>query len=79
MEYTCVRITGEFNVQKESFNVANVKCGGCAETIKQGLLGVGGAEDIQVDIADGRVEVRGRTLTRMPLQNKLAELGYPVR
>ena len=55
----------EFNVQKESLNVANVKCGGCAETIKKGLLGIGGAEDIQVDIADGRVEVSGMTLTRM--------------
>ena len=66
-------------MQKEIFNVANVKCGGCAETIKKGLLGIGGAEDIQVDIADGRVEVSGAMLTRMPMQNKLAELGYPVR
>ena len=74
-----MRMMEEFNVQKESLNVANVKCGGCAETIKKGLLGIGGAEDIQVDIADGRVEVSGMTLTRMALENKLAELGYPVR
>jgi len=66
-------------VQKESFNVANVKCGGCATTIKQGLLDVVGVDDVEVDIAEGRVEVSGKVLTRMALQNKLTELGYPVR
>jgi len=70
---------GGFKVQKESFNVANVKCGGCATTIKQGLLDVVGVDDVEVDIAEGRVEVSGKVLTRMALQNKLTELGYPVR
>lgn len=66
-------------MQKESFIVANVKCGGCATTIKQGLLGLDGVEDVQVDIVEGRVEVSGKALTPVALQNKLAELGYPVR
>lgn len=66
-------------MQTESFEVANIKCGGCAATIKTGLQDVSGVQDVQVDITGGQVEVIGDGLVRETLQNKLAELGYPVR
>jgi copper chaperone CopZ len=66
-------------MQIESFDVANIKCGGCASTIVEGLQKMAGIQDVQVDIAEGRVKVTGAGLTRQLLQNKLAELGYPVR
>ena len=63
----------------ENFEVANVKCEGCATIIKTGLQGMSGVETIQVDVASGRVEVAGGELARDLIQAKLAELGYPVR
>jgi len=72
-------IEQERQVQVESFVVANVKCGGCASTITTGLQGLAGVHDVQVDVASGRVDVAGDTLNRDILQNKLAQLGYPVR
>ena len=71
-------IEQEIKVQVESFEVANVKCGGCAVTIKEGLQGVAGVRDVQVDVAAGRVDVGEDALERDMLQNKLSELGYPV-
>lgn len=66
-------------MQTESFEVANVKCGGCAATIEKGLQGLAGVQDVQVDVTTGRVVVSGNDLARELMQNKLSELGYPIR
>lgn len=61
----------------ESFTVMNVKCGGCASNIQQGLADLPGVTTVEVDIETGAVEVTGETLNRAQLGAKLAELGYP--
>ncbi len=60
----------------QEFKVANVKCGGCATNIKNGLSGMDGVQAVDVDVATGVVVVKGDA-SREPLAGKLAELGYP--
>jgi copper chaperone len=63
----------------ERFWVANVKCEGCASTIRNGLQSLSGVTEVEVDIPSGGVMVRGEELSRDRLAAKLAELGYPPR
>ncbi|MFP4181426.1 MAG: heavy-metal-associated domain-containing protein [Thiohalospira sp.] len=63
----------------ETFDVDNVKCGGCAAAIRDGLSEVAGVESVEVDVATGRVEVAGSGLDRGELATRLAGLGYPER
>lgn len=62
---------------QEKFTVRNVKCGGCASNIQNGLLSLSGVTSVDVEIADGTVTVQGDELSRAALARKLAELGYP--
>ena len=63
----------------EQIEVENVKCGGCAAAIREGLAGVTGVESVEVDVASGRVEVTGNGLDRGEIATQLAALGYPER
>lgn len=63
----------------ERFEVDNVKCGGCAAAIRDGLAELAGVESVEVDIASGQVEVAGSGLDRGELATRLASLGYPER
>jgi copper chaperone len=63
----------------ERFEVDNVKCGGCAAAIRDGLSELAGVESVEVDIASGQVEVAGSDLDRGELGTRLASLGYPER
>ena len=64
-------------MQMERFEVENVKCGGCAGIIRDGLLNVAGVKDVAVVIQGGEGTVRGEDLDRTALANKLRQLGYP--
>jgi copper chaperone len=63
----------------ERLLATNVKCQGCATTIRDGLRSLSGVEDVEVDISTGEVVVRGQGLSRDQLAAKLGELGYPVQ
>ncbi len=62
----------------ETIQVQNVKCGGCASTIQDGLSPLAGVDSVEVDIESGTVTVTGEGLSREQLSAKLAELGYPA-
>lgn len=62
---------------QEKFTVRNVKCGGCASNIRNGLLALSGVKSVDVEIASGAVTVQGDNLSRAALAQKLTELGYP--
>jgi len=67
-------------MQTERILVANVKCGGCASTIKEGLRGMPGVEAVDVNIADGVVIIdMSDTDSLTAVRGKLADLGYPAR
>ncbi|MDH4275790.1 MAG: heavy-metal-associated domain-containing protein [Gammaproteobacteria bacterium] len=62
-----------------SFNVANVKCGGCADTIRSKLAAENGVAHVAVDIKTGHVEVQGAGLQRARLAQALKSAGYPEK
>ena len=61
-----------------TFQVKNVKCGGCATRIQQGLSELAGVITVDVEIAAGKVVVNGEAFAEDVLVKKLDELGYPV-
>lgn len=58
--------------------VENIKCGGCASSIKNGLLKIEGVEEVQVDFTEGIVEVIGNALNQETIIHKLHNMGYPL-
>ena len=58
-------------------NVENIKCSGCASTIRSKLEAMDGINKIDVDIAEGIVSVEAAEDTREAVIAKLLKLGYP--
>ena len=58
-------------------NVENIKCGGCASTIRSKLEAMDSVNKIDVDIAEGIVSVEAAEDTREAVIAKLLKLGYP--
>ncbi|MCG6968029.1 MAG: heavy-metal-associated domain-containing protein [Chromatiaceae bacterium] len=57
--------------------VENIKCGGCANTIRSKLLEKQLAQTVEVDIAQGLVEIGGNPAWRDQVVIALARMGYP--
>ena len=58
-------------------SVENIKCGGCAGTIRSKLEAMDGINAIQVNIEEGIVNVDADETTRDAVADKLLSLGYP--
>ena len=58
-------------------SVENIKCGGCASTIRSKLEAMAGVEKVDVDIGAGIVNVDGSADTRQAVTEQLLKLGYP--
>ncbi|MCU0338943.1 MAG: heavy-metal-associated domain-containing protein [Spirosomaceae bacterium] len=60
-------------------SVENLKCGGCANSIKSAIVKLTGVSDVAVDKETSVVTVNydDALLTRMTLVEKLKSLGYP--
>lgn len=59
--------------------VQNIKCGGCAAAISQGLMEDERVEQVEVDIEHARVSVQAQSDIRADLQARLSALGYPPK
>mgnify|MGYP000850439458 CR=1 FL=1 len=60
--------------------VAGMTCGSCVRHVTAALKAVDGVESVAVDLASGRVAVRGRPGTAgTRLTSALADAGYPAR
>jgi copper chaperone len=57
--------------------VENIKCGGCANTIRSKLLEKELAQGVAVDIERGQVHVEGNAEWRDQVALALAKMGYP--
>ncbi|HKJ06047.1 MAG TPA: heavy metal-associated domain-containing protein [Flavobacteriaceae bacterium] len=63
---------------KNTFEIVNLKCGGCANSIKKGLTKIDGVNQVEVDLDASKVTVdvnNAATLTQV--KDKLATMGYP--
>ena len=59
--------------------VDNVKCGGCAATIREGLLTLSGIDEVTVVVESGSVTISGTGFDLTKIHAKLDEIGFPVR
>lgn len=66
---------------KYIFQVENIRCGGCENTITKKLKEISGIKDVQVNIDDKQVIVTTHpnidTKIRQAIGEKLIRLGYP--
>lgn len=61
---------------KKSFEVLNVKCGGCAKKLRESLEGDFGAIDVSVE--EGRITLEIEENREKELAQRLNALGYPL-
>lgn len=59
------------------FELANVKCGGCANSIRKAVEAVEGARVLALDPATGHLEVDADAALRATIAERLHKLGYP--
>jgi copper chaperone len=66
------------NLVVDKIYVENLKCGGCANTIKKTLLSIIGVKTVTPNPDEGWVEVEHEDFTDIEsIETKLADLGYP--
>lgn len=63
---------------EQQFEVENIKCGGCMNSIKTALLKLEGVTEVIIDKEIDTVTVTGAA-NRDVIINKLNELGYPEK
>jgi copper chaperone CopZ len=57
--------------------IENLKCGGCAATIKKGVLSLDGVSDITINVDESLVEVSTSSDVTLQIKEKLSKMGYP--
>ena len=62
---------------KHVIDVENIKCGGCANSIKGKLGALEGVSGVQVDIENGRISLEAPEDSRASLVETLLASGYP--
>lgn len=64
-------------MKTEEIIIANLKCNGCASTIKKELSSLVGVKEVAVDVEKDAVNVTYDNIGRESIINKLHSLGYP--
>lgn len=62
---------------KNQIEIENLKCGGCAATIKKGLLAIDNVNEVEVNVENSIVSVISKKNTLEVIKQKLSKLGYP--
>ena len=62
-----------------TISVENIKCGGCASTIRNKLSTLDGVESVEVGIEAGLVTIDGDEAHRETITAELLHLGYPEK
>jgi len=62
---------------KQTFEVFNVKCGGCASTLKSKLYKEFGEVEVNLDVLPRRITLNIEDTEVVKLSNALRTLGYP--
>lgn len=64
---------------KKIMMVEGMSCGHCEMAVKNSLKDLDGVQDVQVDLATGKVEVLGDNLEEGLLMEAVDEAGYSVK
>ena len=62
---------------KQEIYIENLKCGGCAATIKKGLLAIDAISNVEIDVEKSIVTINSENGDLAVVKEKLAKLGYP--
>lgn len=63
---------------KNKLEILNLKCGGCANSVKKGLMTIEGIDNIEVDVENGIVSFESTSDEQVKLvKEKLSAMGYP--
>lgn len=57
--------------------IENLKCGGCAATIKKGILSVENVIDVDINIEESLVSITSSNDVVTKVKDKLSKMGYP--
>ncbi len=60
-----------------SIQVENIKCGGCANSIKKRLMDEARVSTVEIDVENGIVSIDGENLDRDAIAAHLLKMGYP--
>ena len=60
-----------------SIIIENLKCGGCANSIKKGLLSIENVQEVDIDLDTSEVKVKMSQDILSLVKEKLSKLGYP--
>jgi copper chaperone CopZ len=60
-----------------SYTVAGMTCNSCVAKVTNAVSGVNGVRDVDVDVSDGTLEVRGH-IDDAAIRQAVAELGYTI-
>lgn len=60
-----------------TIEIENLKCGGCAATIKKGLLSLEAVNDVAIDVEKSLVSITSENEDDSLVKEKLSKLGYP--
>jgi len=63
---------------KQTFEVKNVKCGGCANTLKKSLLDEFGEVEVDLEVEPRQIILEIEENQTEALKVKLRSLGYPL-
>lgn len=63
---------------EQQFEVENIKCGGCMNSIKTALLKIDGVEEVVINKDTDTIVVSGKA-EREKIVDKLNDLGYPEK
>ena len=63
---------------KQTFEVDNVKCGGCASTLKKSLVDEFGEVDVNLDVMPRQITLDIDDEKINQLAEKLKSIGYPL-
>ncbi len=61
-----------------TINILNLKCNGCASTIKKGLLSLDGVSEVEVTLENSEIKINEVTENLFKtVKEKLSKMGYP--
>jgi len=61
-----------------TIEILNLKCGGCANSIKKGILTIDGINAVSVDLETSKVTINtSNGLIVSKVKQKLSSMGYP--
>lgn len=67
----------KLEIMTTEIQIENLKCGGCAATIKKGLLALENINEVHIDVEKSMVTVTSENIDLAKVKTKLSKLGYP--